>query len=44
MEQSAREEQLREATQMPAPTRLADVEGVGDFLTFVGEGAGQTAT
>ena len=41
MEQSAREEQLREATQMPAPTRLADVEGVGDFLTFVGEGAGQ---
>jgi hypothetical protein len=42
MEQSARGEQLREATQMPAPTRLADVEGVGDFLTFVGEGAGQT--
>jgi hypothetical protein len=42
MEQSAREEQLREATQMPAPTSLADVEGVGDFLTFVGEGAGQT--
>jgi hypothetical protein len=43
MEQSVREERLREATQMPAPTRLADVEGVGDFLTFVGEGAGQTA-
>jgi hypothetical protein len=42
MEQSAREEQLREATQMPAPTRFADVEGVGDFLTFIGEGAGQT--
>jgi hypothetical protein len=42
MEQSVREERLREATQMPAPTRLADVEDIGDFLTFVGEGAGQT--
>jgi hypothetical protein len=42
MEGSARLEQIAEAGRMQAPTRLADVEGVGDFLTFVGEGAGQT--
>ena len=41
MEGSARLEQIAEAGRMQAPTRLADVEGVGDFLTFVGEGAGQ---
>lgn len=42
MEGSARLEQIAEAGRMQAPTRFADVEGVGDFLTFVGEGAGQT--
>lgn len=43
MEGSARMEQIAEAGRMQAPTRFADVENVGDFLTFVGEGAGQTA-
>jgi ribosomal protein S18 acetylase RimI-like enzyme len=42
MEQNAQTERLREATQLPAPTRLEDVTGLGSGLTFLGEVAGQS--
>ena len=43
MEGSARAEQLREAVELPAPTRWEDVTGLGSGLTFLGEVAGQSA-
>lgn len=42
MEESARQEQIREAATMPAPTRWEDVQGLGGLATYAGELAGQS--
>jgi hypothetical protein len=40
---AARAEQVRENTYMPAPTSFADANTFGEYLTAIGEVAGQSA-
>ena len=42
MEERARLEQIAEAGRLPAPTRMEDIGTVGQALTWLGEGAGQS--